>query len=219
MSSKTSNLNLYSSDNLSEKALHVVSVDAKLSMTSPNVFELNAPSFSLQGQTTPAHDIGDLGLYLKTLSDLQGSDSTTQSAAISSNTTSISVLDAREASNHAAQAALLGAETARATTAETNNSSAISAESTRALAAEAVNASAVVSEANARDAADVVLQSNINAEKSRLDALLAGANINLDTFVEIANAFASADTSILTTISALDARVATAEAQIADLTN
>ena len=216
--SKSSNLNLYSSDNLTEKALHVVSVDAKLSMTSPNVMEFSAPQFSLSGQTTAAHDISDVGLYLKTLSDLQSSDSTTQSAAIASNTTNIATLDAREAADSAAASALLGAETARATTSETANATAITTETARASAAEAVNAAAVVSETNARTAADTALQVNIDVERARIDSVLSGAAINLDTFQEVATAFQNADTSILTTISALDTRLTAAEAQLAQLT-
>lgn len=216
--SKSSNLNLYSSDNLDEKCLHVESKDAKLTLTSPNVFELSAPTFSIQGQTISAHNISDLGLYLKTLSDTQTGDSTTQAAAIASNTTNIATLDAREAANHAAQAGLLGAETSRATTAETANASAISAEATRATAAEGVNAAAITSESNARSAADTALQANIDVEKGRIDSILSGAAIDLDTFQEVATAFANADSSLLTTINALDTRLTAAEATIASLT-
>lgn len=222
MSSKSSNLNLYSSDNLDEKALHVVSVDAKLSMTSPNVFEFSAPQFSLQGQTTAAHDIADLGLYLKTLSDLQSSDSTTQSAAIASNTTNIATIDAREQANHSAQATLLGTETARASAAETVNASAISAEATTARAAEAVNAAAVVTEANdraaavtaeatARTAADTALQSQIDALGVVDASTLAQINAMLASYQ-------AADNSLQNLVTALDTRVTDLEAEIDALT-
>ena len=76
----------------------------------------------------------------------------------------------------------------------------------------------MVTETNARTAADTALQTNIDVERARIDSVLSGAAINLDTFVEIATAFQNADTTILTTISALDARVTAAEAQLAQLT-
>lgn len=216
--SKTSNISLYSADKLEEKALHVVSLDAKLSFTSPNTCEMNCPKFSLKGQANPAHDVDDVGLYMKTLSDTVNSDSVAQGALIAANTSNISTLDAREAANHAAQASLLGAETARATTAETVNASAISAEEVRALAAESANADAIVSESNRAVAAEAALEAKIDVEKVRIDGILAGADISLDTFLEVANAFQSADTSILVTIASQDARLSALEAQVALLT-
>lgn len=58
-------------------------------------------------------------------------------------------------------------------------------------------------EQTAREDADNVLQVNINAEKARIDAILAGASIELDTLVEIVNAYQNADTSILSQITTL----------------
>ena len=148
MSNKRSRIHLYSADRLEEEALTITSVDDKLSFTSPNDFELSGPKFILSGQTNAQHDISDLGLYLKTLSDTQATDSTTQAAAIASLTTNLATLDAREQANHSAQATLLGTETARAS------------------AAEAVLQTNVDAEAASRASADTTLQSNINAEAS-----------------------------------------------------
>jgi len=216
--SKVSNLNLYSSDNLSEKALHVVGVDAKLSMTSPNEMEFSAPFFSIKGQTTSAHDISDLGLYLKTLSDLQGSDSTTQSAAIATNTTNIASLTATETANHSAQATLLGVETALRASSDTTLQTNITAEETARINADATLTASVSTEASARTAADVVLQTAIDVEKDRITAILAGSTISTDSLQEIVNLYTSADTSILASISAIQTQLTALQAEVDSLT-
>lgn len=218
MSSKSSNINLYSADNLEEKALHVVSLDAKLSMTSPNEFELHAPKFVLAGQTDPSHDIADLGLYLKTLTDLQSSDSVSQAALIASNTTAISALDVREAANHAAQGALLGSETGRATTVETALQQAVDDEKTRAEAAEAGLASDLSTETSARSVADALLSAEISVERQRINDIVAGANVDLDSFLEVVTAYQSADSTILATIGALQVSLSALQAQVDALT-
>ena len=218
MSSKVSNLNLYSSDNLSEKALFVEGKDATLKFESPNEMELKAPSFKLSGQTTSAHDISDLGLYLKTLSDLQSSDSTTQTAAIASNTTALANLTATESANHSAQATLLGVESANRASEDAVLQTNIDAENVRALAAELVNANAITAESNARSTADTSLQANIDVEKGRIDAILAGSSVSLDSFLEVVNAYQGSDASILTQIGTINTQISQIQATLNTLT-
>ena len=219
--SKSSNINLYSSDNLSEKALHIVSVDAKLSLTSPNDFELNAPKFKLAGQTDSAHDIDDLGLYLKTLSNLQGSDSVTQAASIAANLTNISTLDAREQANHSAQATLLGVETSRASSAETVLQTNITSEETRALAAEGVLTSAISTEnaamltAVAAEETRALAAEGVNA--SAISALGVVDTTTLASINSMLSDYQNADNTISGLITALTTRVSTLESQIATL--
>jgi hypothetical protein len=222
MSSKTSNISLYSSDLLSERCLHIQSVDAKLSLTSPNVFELNAPTFDLKGQTTSANDISDLGQLLANMVTLQASDSLSQSTSITTNLNSIATLDVREASDSAAVNALLGAETARATTAETVNASAIASEITRATTSETVNASAIVAEASARATAITSEETTRIAEdtnlQNQIDSLGVTDVSTLASINSMLSAYVAADNSISNLITALDTRLTTAEATIAELT-
>jgi hypothetical protein len=222
MTSKSSNISLYSSDNLSEKALHIVSVDAKLSLTSPNVFELSAPTFSLAGQTVSANDVADLGQKLTDMVTLQAADSTTQAAGIAANLTALSTLDAREAANHSAQATLLGVETARASAAEAVNAAAITAEESRATAAEQANSAAIVAENNAMVAAVAAEQTRAQtAEQTNAAAIAALGVVDTTTLAQINQMLAdyqAADNSLSSLVSALDARLTTVEQQLADLT-
>ena len=108
------------------------------------------------------------------------------------------------------------------------NQTDIAAEVARATAAEAAEASARQSaindesaarfladstEAATRLAADNALQTSINVEKGRIDAILAGSGVNLDTLVELVNAYNSADTTLQDQITALQASVATLQSE------
>lgn len=74
-------------------------------------------------------------------------------------------------------------------------------------------------EATARANADTTLQNNINIQTARIDAILAGSNVNLDTFLEVVNAYESADTNLLATVTQLQADLTTLTARIDELTN
>ncbi len=220
--SKTSRLNLYSSDNLEEKGAFVEATDAKLVISSPNVFELSAPQFALQGQTTASHNISNLGLYLKTLSDTQSGDSAAQSALIASNTTNLSAEIVNRQADTASLTTLIGTETANRSSADT------------------VLQANIDAEAGARASADTTLQANIDAEVSARAIVVANeetARVNADSALQsqidalgvvdattLANinnmlvAYQAADNSISALITAMDARVTALEAQVATLT-
>ena len=77
---------------------------------------------------------------------------------------------------------------------------------------------AVNNEITARTNADGVLQANIAAEqtramdevkveRSRIDALLAGSSISLDSLLELVNAYPTSDTNILSQIAAMTATI------------
>merc|ERR1712137_133967 len=209
--------------NLEEKCLHVVSLDAKLSFTSPNEFELNAPKFKLAGQTDSSHDIADLGLYLKTLSDTQSSDNAAVSASVASNTTALATLDTREAANHSAQGALLGSETARASAAEAALDTKITAEETRAVAAESVANALLITESQPRFANDAAIDTAYKAAdanlQSQIDALGVTDTSTLASINSMLADYQAADNTISGLITALTTRVATLESQIATLLN
>ena len=81
----------------------------------------------------------------------------------------------------------LNAEISRAQGAESDLADDISAEETARIAA-------VSAEESARIAADTTLQSNINTEKGRIDAILAAADADKDSFAEIVSLINSVDT-------------------------
>jgi len=56
-------------------------------------------------------------------------------------------------------------------------------------------------------AADTALQGNIDVETARIDAMLAGSGVDLDTLIEIVDAYELADTSIVSSITTLQADV------------
>lgn len=220
--SKVSNLNLYSSDKLDEKALHVVSVDAKLSMTSPNVFEFHAPQFALQGQTTPAHDISDVGQKIFDMVAQQASDHATDAAGIAANLSAIAQLDVREAANHAAQGSLLGQETAARAVAVAGVQQSVDDEKTRAEGVEGVltasiasevaaRTTSVANEATARASGDSALQSQIDALNVIDTQTLAEINTMLQDYQ-------ASDNSLSTLITALTDRVVLLEDLVSTLT-
>lgn len=222
MTSKSSRISLYSSDALTEKGLHLVALDAKSSITSPNPFEVSATSFSLSGQTVSANDISDLGQKISDMVALQSSDNSTHSAAIATNLASISAIDVREASNHSAQATLLGTETARATTAETTLQSNINSEASTARAAESVNAAAVVTEQNRAAAAESQLDTDYKAADAGLQSQITALGVvdtsTLASINSMLSAYQAADNSISSLITALESRVQDLEDQVATLT-
>ena len=117
--------------------------------------------------------------------------------------------DARTALNTALAAALQTEEDARVAAAATLTSS---------ISTEASNrATAITNEATTRAAADTALQNAIDVEKGRIDAILASADVSLDTLKEIADAFASADTSTLSTVATINAQLQALQSVVDDL--
>lgn len=64
-------------------------------------------------------------------------------------------------------------------------------------------AAGIANEASARSAGDATLQSNIDVEKGRIDAILSGADVNLDTFAEVVSYVNSLDVTQLNLITTL----------------
>jgi trimeric autotransporter adhesin len=73
--------------------------------------------------------------------------------------------------------------------------SALNLEVDRAVAAEGVLATDLANEVTRASAAETVLQGNIDTEKSRIDAILLGADADLNSFTEIVNLINSIDTT------------------------
>ena len=119
--------------------------------------------------------------------------------------------DARTALDTSLSAAVTAEETARIAAVNTLTST-ITTESTN-------RAAAISSEATSRAAAIQTVTDAVNVEKGRIDAILASADVSLDTLKEIADAFASADTSTLTTIATMQTALTALQAQVDQLTS
>lgn len=77
---------------------------------------------------------------------------------------------------------------------------------------------AIAAQDVARASDKTELEGKVDVEKARIDAILAGSNVNLDTFVEVVSAYEAADTSTLAAITALTSRVSDLESKLNFLT-
>ena len=224
MAEKSSNLELYASDDLDKKSLIVNAASNVTRLEAPDKLVLATPVVQLSGSTDPDHDIADLASYLYTEKTAKAAKDTAQDASIQTNADNI----AQELLDRAS--------------AVTTVDDKVTAEITRATSAEATLQGNVDAEENTRESADSTLQSNITAEASaratavsaetasrtasdtsirtdfatadtalndRIDALLAGTDVDTDTLIEIVNAYKLADTNILSTITTLQSDLTT----------
>ena len=124
----------------------------------------------------------------------------------------------------AANAAAITAEETRALAAEAALSTAIADEEARALAAEGVLSGSIADEEARALAAEGVLEKAIMAADGRIDWILSGSTDSLDQFVEVVQAFQSADGTLsgsiaaLTTTAAADRALIRSEFAAADTT-
>ena len=132
--SKSSRISLYSSDNLDEKGCFLEALDAKFQIQSPNVFEFNAPSFALAGQTTSANDVADLGQKIADMVALQASDSATHTAGVATNVASISAEVVQRTADVAALSSTIGTETSARAASDTALQANIDAEQSARVA-------------------------------------------------------------------------------------
>ncbi|MGB2264767.1 MAG: hypothetical protein ACPH3C_06245 [Glaciecola sp.] len=118
----------------------------------------------------------------------------------SANDLALATLSATVTSNKAITDAEAVSDANDRATLNTNLTGLISAEETRALAAEALLTStlstevanrttAISDEATSRINGDTTLQTAIDVEKGRIDAILSGSSVNLDSFLEVVNAY------------------------------
>jgi len=91
---------------------------------------------------------------------------------------------------------------------------------TASLATEITNRTTAVSaEATARSSAVTNLQSQIDTEKTRVDAILNGSDVNLDQFAEVVANYNSLNTDALAQIAALNTLIVNLTNRVDDLTN
>lgn len=153
-------------------------------------------------------------------------------------------LDAYETSNNAAHATLTAtvvsnksisdaaqiADSDARTALQNTLQTAIDDEETRATAAEGVltaslatevsnRQSDVIAEMTARSAADSTLTANLASAQAQIDGILSGADVNLDSFLEVVANYSSLNTSALAQIASLNTALVALTARVDDLTS
>ena len=215
MSSKRHSLNLYDVETSVEKFdvdVHSTQVDVQYSQ--PIKVHPKLELVRSDGLGT----IKDVAADIVALQSSSGSVAALEAkhdSEIAAINTSIGTNTAAIATETAQRQAAQTADAAARATLETNLQASIDSNT----AATSTVASDLASEITNRTNADTALQSAIDVEKGRLDDLLAGSSVNLDTLVEIVNAYQSVDTSTLATITALQTQVSDLEAVVAELTS
>lgn len=220
MASKSSNLNLFASDDLDTLAFQVECSDALAKVSAVSTFQVDSSKISFTGNADPNKDIDDVAQYLVDREadrlakfTLQDGKNTTNAANIAAETT------ARQ-NTYDAHAALITAEVARASGVESTLQGNIDTESASRLATynsldaaitqEVADRTAAVSSATAAatvsiDAAKADVSAGDAALNARLDAILAGTGVDYDTLKEIVDAYELQDTQISATITTLRA--------------
>jgi len=106
---------------------------------------------------------------------------------------------------------------------ETSNDAALAQEVSDRTAAVSAEASArgvaLTAETTARNTSIASVTAAVNVEKGRIDTLLAGSSVDLNTLIELTTAYENADTSILSTIATMQTTITNLQSQITALTS
>jgi hypothetical protein len=218
MSVKSTDLELYATDDLDKSALKVEAKTAQTTLTAPDRTFLRIPILALLGTADPDHFILNLQEYLATQGTTDTTKDDAQDVLIAKNNTDLaSAVVARQAGVSAVDTRITN-ETTRATGAESDLQDAIDAESIARSTGDAAiqsNINTLVSDrqtavsnlATARENAATSLRADFasadSAIGSRIDAILAGSDASLDTLKEIMDAFQTADASQISTLAGL----------------
>jgi len=218
MTSKSSNLNLYASDDLDVLQLQVNCTSGKTTVASVGGVEFQAEKVSLGASDTYAA-IDDVGAYLVTREADRLAKYNEQDGKNTANDAAITAEAATRQTTYDYHQGLIESEVTRATGVEATLSSAISTESSaRQTQYDSLDARVVaetdVDRPAAIDSAKASTLASINGAKStltaadtalnqRLDDLLAGSSLDFDTLKEIVDAYQLADTNISSTITTL----------------
>jgi hypothetical protein len=157
--------------------------------------------------TEVANIMGDLGLVQ---ADVDGNEADADASFVAASTdralvrTELAAEATTARAAEAANASAINAEEVRAGIAEVANANAINAEAVRAGAAEVANANAISAEAVTARAAEA-------ANADAITAITAGADVDLDSLLELVTAYELADTNVITSIATLQADVNTNE--------
>jgi len=215
---KSSNLNLYNKDDLSEKTFFLECNPQGTSIVSNTKLEIDTPNFSLK-HTDQNYSFDHLGKWIYDNNVYVLSRLNTNNENILDNTNRLNSEIVDRVAQGSALNSLITNEIQRATLREN--------EIANNLATETSNRTqAIANERNDRISSDntnfTILNTLITTEKNtrindiqllntRLDDLLEGTSVDLDQLHEIITAFRNADTNILQTVSDTIDRLTTLE--------
>jgi len=218
MSVKSTDLELYASDDLDKSPLKIEAKTAQTTLTAPDKAFFVTPVVSLLSTADPDHLILNLQEYLATEANTDTTKDDAQDVLIAANNTDLaSAIVSRQAGVSAVDTRIIN-ETARATSAEGDLQNAINAEETARDGADTTlqsNIDTLVSDrqtavsnmATARETAATSLRTDFaaadTATGARIDAILAGSDASLDTLQEVLTAFQSADASQISTLAGM----------------
>jgi len=231
MSTKSHNLNLYSPDELS--AVRITVVDDKATFHGDVPIQFDSRVDFTDNVGTIIHQ--DLSAKLTTMT----TDIT--NATVSPGTTPASTVQGNLDTYIASNDPLVAANTTAITTEATDRANAISAATTTVtglindeatarsnadstltsnLSTEISNrTTAVANEATTRSTAVSDITALIDTERGRIDDILSGSSVNLDSLAEIVSAYESADNSLLATLTSIQSSMNTLQAQVNELTD
>ena len=228
----SSHLNLFASDDNSVKALDIDATASQTSVDGVKIHFANAVSVANAVNGT-IDDLGTKVYALETAIASGNAGSAAASALVQTNLTAyesannatVSALSATVTQNKSISdqnhifdaaarqqldddlTALISAETTARTSAISGLSQTLSTEisnRTSAIASVLLSASSYETSNNAA----------LQTERGRIDAILASADVSLDTFKEVSDFFSNADTTTLNTIATLQAQVTALQATV-----
>ena len=220
MAEKSSNLNLYASDDLDVLALKVECAAASVNVETTTSFVVDSKKISFTGNVDPSKDIDDVATYFVDREADRAAKFAEQDGKNDTNAANIASETSTRESTFNSQQALIQAEVTRASAAEAGIQTNIDSESASRLSQYNSIDAAITQEVSDRAAAITAATSAattaINVAKdqvaagdaalnARLDALLAGSGLDYDTLLEITNAYQLKDTEIAATIATLRA--------------
>jgi hypothetical protein len=228
MSSKSSSLNLYDLETKVNKLDIDVSNASGIVLDSTGGLEITVnPALNL---FHASGSISDVASHIKTIEAniaAGSAGSATASAQVQSNldayssstNTSIGLLQS-DLTNEIAQrgAGQTSDANARAALSSTLTDLITGEESAR-IGADGVLTTNLAAETSSRLSADTLLQQNVDIERGRIDDILSGSSVDLNTLVELVNAYQTADTSILSQITTMQDQITALQATINDLTS
>ena len=218
MAAKSSNLNLFASDDLETLAFHVECSDALAKVSAVNTFQVDSQKISFTGNADSSKDIDDVAQYMVDREADRLAKFTLQDGKNDTNAANIAAETTARQNTYDSHAALISAEVTRASgveaglqtqlTTETANRISTYNDLDAAITQETSDRAAAVTAATtaataAIDVAKADAASGDAALNARLDAILEGSGVDYDTLKEIVEAYQLQDTQISSTITTL----------------
>ena len=239
MSSKSHSINLWNREDSSSKLdIEVTAATVDVAVTGSQIVKINPPLYLVDGVggnitsvSTKLHDLtsdiasgnaGSAAASALVQSNLNAYQTSNDLSVATLNATVVSH-KAQQDANHTSDAdSRVALETSLETKIQDQEDSRVAdvATLTSTISTETANrASAISALTTSTTTAQATLQTNIDVEKGRIDAILAGSTVDLNSFTEVVNAYSSLNTSAIAQITQLQTDLATLTATVAALTN